>query len=154
MQAFIDFFTQWGYLGLCFGSFIAGSVFPLSSEALVIACVGPLRLDPWLCLLAATIGNVVGGITCYWVGHLGELEWIEKYFHVKEDKLHRAIRMLQGRGAWMGILGWVPMLGTAIVVALGYLRANFPIVVMSMTIGKVLRYAVLIWSTIGIANLL
>ena len=67
----IEFIAQWGYLGLLVTSFIAGSVVPLSSEAIIVACVGPLHLDPWWCLIAATIGNVTGGMTCYWMGTLG-----------------------------------------------------------------------------------
>ena len=58
MDAFVDFFAQWGYAGLFVGSFIAGSVIPLSSEALLVMCVGPLHLDPWICLLWALAGNV------------------------------------------------------------------------------------------------
>ena len=44
LDALIHFFTQWGYLGLFLGSFLAGSIVPFSSEALVIACVGPLHM--------------------------------------------------------------------------------------------------------------
>ncbi|OAV71582.1 hypothetical protein Barb4_00561 [Bacteroidales bacterium Barb4] len=31
------------------------------------------------CLVAATIGNFLGGMTCYWMGMLGKTEWLEKY---------------------------------------------------------------------------
>ncbi len=154
MDAFIEFFLQWGYVGLFVGSFIAGSVVPLSSEAIVVACVAPpLQLNPWWCLLAATLGNVAGGSTCYWLGTLGNLEWIERYAHVKKEKLDRAERFIQGRGAWMGFFAFIPLLGTAITVALGYMRANWPIVLLSMTIGKALRYAALIWGTLGVVHL-
>jgi len=37
LDTLIQFFTQWGYLGLLLGSFMAGSIIPFSSEALVIA---------------------------------------------------------------------------------------------------------------------
>ncbi|MBO7609790.1 MAG: DedA family protein [Muribaculaceae bacterium] len=151
MDAFAAFFLQWGYLGLLVGSFIAGSVVPLSSEAIVVACVGPFHMNPWFCLLAATIGNVSGGMTCYWLGTKGNLEWIERYAHVKKEKLERAERFIQGRGACMGFFAFIPILGTAITVALGYMRAGWLPVMVSMIIGKVLRYAAIIWGTIGIA---
>ncbi len=155
MDAFIEFFIQWGYVGLFVGSFIAGSVVPLSSEALVVAClVPPFQINPWICLFAATLGNVSGGTTCYWLGTLGNMEWIERYAHVKKEKLERAERFIQGRGAWMGFFAFIPILGTAITVALGYMRSHFPTVLLSMTIGKALRYAVLIWGTLGVASLL
>lgn len=80
MDAILQFLIDWGYWGLFLGSFIAGSVLPFSSEAVLAACVGPLGLDPVISIAAATAGNVAGGMTCYWMGHLGNMEWIEKYF--------------------------------------------------------------------------
>ena len=53
LDALINFFTQWGFLGLFLGSFMAGSIIPFSSEALVIACVGPLHMDPVTSLFVA-----------------------------------------------------------------------------------------------------
>ena len=76
MDFIIQFLIDWGYWGLFIGSFVAGSVIPFSSEAVLVACIGPLGLDPMLCTLFATAGNVAGGMTCYWMGHLGNMEWI------------------------------------------------------------------------------
>ena len=78
MDAILQFLIDWGYWGLFLGSFIAGSVLPFSSEAVLAACVGPLGLDPVISITAATAGNVAGGMTCYWMGHLGNMEWIER----------------------------------------------------------------------------
>lgn len=153
MDALIHFFTQWGFLGLFLGSFLAGSIVPFSSEALVVACVGALRMDPVTSLVVALAGNVSGGMTCYYIGHLGKIEWIEKYAHVSEEKLSRALHFMKNRGAWMGFFAFVPMLGTAISVALGYVRSNPWIVLVTMTIGKLIRYAVLIWGSLKIIDL-
>ena len=98
MDAILQFLIDWGYWGLFIGSFVAGSVIPFSSEAVLMACVGPLGLDPMLCTLFATAGNVAGGMTCYWMGHLGNMVWIEKYFHVKKDKIERATFRARARG--------------------------------------------------------
>jgi membrane protein YqaA with SNARE-associated domain len=149
----IAFLTEWGYFGLFLSSFVAGSVVPLSSEAVLVACVGPLHLTPWLCLVAALAGNVLGGMTCYWLGHLGNLAWIEKYAHVKKEKLDKAEAFCRGRGACMAFFAFVPILGSAITVALGYMRANVPIVLTTMTIGKAIRYALVIWGTLGFCSL-
>ena len=73
MDAILQFLIDWGYWGLFLGSFIAGSVLPFSSEAVLAACVGPLGLDPVISIAAATAGNVSGGMTCYWMGHLGNI---------------------------------------------------------------------------------
>ena len=42
MDAILQFLIDWGYWGLFLGSFIAGSVLPFSSEAVLAACVGPV----------------------------------------------------------------------------------------------------------------
>lgn len=154
MDAIIQFLVDWGYLGLFFGSFVAGSVVPFSSEAVLAACVGPLGLDPTMSVLSATAGNVAGGMTCYWMGHLGNMEWIEKYFHVKKEKLDRAEHYVKGRGAWMAFFAFIPILGSAISIVLGMMRANILIVIFSMTLGKIIRYALLVWGVVKAASLI
>ena len=153
LDALIHFFTQWGFFGLFLGPFLAGSIVPFSSEALVIACVGALHMDPVTSLFVALAGNVSGGMTCYYIGHLGKIEWIEKYARVSKEKLDRALRFMHNRGAWMGFFAFVPMLGTAISVALGYVRSNVWIVLLTMTIGKFLRYAAIIWGSLKLIDL-
>lgn len=154
LDSLIQFFTQWGYFGLFLGSFLAGSIIPFSSEALVIACVGALHMNPVTSLIVALVGNVSGGMTCYYLGHLGKIEWIEKYARVSEEKLNRALSFMRNRGAWMGFFAFIPMLGTAISVALGYVRSNPWIVLVTMTIGKMLRYAVIIWGSLKLIDVL
>ena len=150
----MQFLIDWGYWGLFLGSFIAGSVLPFSSEAVLAACVGPLGLDPVISITAATAGNVAGGMTCYWMGHLGNMEWIEKYFHVKKEKMDRAERFVHGRGAWMAFFAFIPILGSAISIVLGMMRANIWIVILAMTIGKILRYALLVWGILEASALM
>jgi len=152
LDALIHFFTQWGYLGLFLGSFLAGSIVPFSSEAVMTGLLAA-GLDPWLLIVYATIGNVAGGMFNYFVGRQGKMEWIEKYLHVKQKDMDRAQRFMAGRGAWMGFFAFVPMLGTAISVALGYVRSNVWIVLLTMTIGKLLRYAAIIWGSLKLIDL-
>lgn len=74
---------------------------------------------------------------------MGRMEWIEKYLHVKKDELGRAQRFMAGRGAWMGCLSVVPVIGDVITVALGLMRANVVISLTSMAVCKFLRYVLL-----------
>ena len=144
MDAFIDLLTSYGYTGMLLAAFLAGSFFPFSSE-LVMAGLMATGLDPWQLMIYGTIGNVLGSIFNYCVGRMGKLEWIEKYLHVKQKDLDRATKFMAGRGAWMGFFAFVPILGSAITVALGLMRANIPISLTSMAIGKFLRYVALIY---------
>lgn len=144
MDAIISLLISYGYWGMLFTAFVAGSFFPFSSEAVMTGLLAA-GLDPWLLVVYGTIGNVAGGMFNYGVGRMGRLEWIEKYLHVKQKDMDRATRFMAGRGAWMGFFAFVPVLGSAITIVLGLMRANVVISLISMTIGKSLRYAALIY---------
>ena len=89
MDAFIDstiqLLIEWGLPGLFISALLAGSIVPFSSELVLVALV-KLGLPPIACLISATLGNTVGGMTCYYMGRLGKISWIEKYFKVKKEK--------------------------------------------------------------------
>lgn len=153
MDAMIDSLIQllinWGYPGMFVSAFIAGSVLPFASE-LVLAALIKLGLNPMGCLIAATLGNTLGGMTCYFIGHLGKLEWIEKYLHIKPEKIAKTQKFLQGKGSFMAFFAFVPVIGSAIAVTLGYMRGNVWITTFSMMAGKALRYYILIQAMLAI----
>ena len=152
MDAFLQLLTEWGYAGMFISAFLAGTILPFSSEAVLLACVG-LGLDPVWSTISTTAGNALGGITCYWIGHLGKIEWIEKYLRVDKKQMDRAERFIRGRGSWMALFSFLPVIGDAILIVLGWMRANVWIVALSMTIGKLARYAILVAATLGVFEL-
>ncbi|MCI6182645.1 MAG: DedA family protein [Prevotella sp.] len=142
MGALIDILIDFGYWGMLAAAFLAGSFFPFSSEAVMTALVA-VGLDPVQLTIYATIGNVAGGLFNYGVGRMGRLDWIEKYLHVSKESLDKATKFMGGHGAWMGFFAFVPILGSAITICLGLMRANIIISVISITLGKFIRYAIL-----------
>ena len=142
MGALIDILIDFGYWGMLAAAFLAGSFFPFSSEAVMTALVA-VGLDPVQLTIYATIGNVAGGLFNYGVGRMGRLDWIEKYLHVSKESLDKATKFMGGHGAWMGFFAFVPLLGSAITICLGLMRANIIISVISITLGKFIRYAIL-----------
>ncbi len=144
MDLVIGFLTQYGYWGMLVAAFLAGSFFPFSSEAVMVALMAT-GLDPWLLMIYGTVGNVLGSVLNYGVGRLGRLEWIETYLHVKKADLDKAHRFLAGHGAWMGFFAFLPVLGSAITIALGLMRSNVVITLTAITIGKLFRYIILIY---------
>jgi len=144
MEWIVEFLIGYGYAGMLLSAFLAGSIFPFSSEAVMIALMAT-GLDPWLLMVYGTIGNVMGSVLNYSVGRMGKLEWIEKYLHVKKKDLDKAERFMAGRGAWMGFFAFLPVLGSAITILLGLMRANVVICFISITLGKIFRYLVLIY---------
>ena len=144
IESLVQLLTDWGYLGLFISALLAGSIVPFSSE-LVMGALVAMGLEPWLCVLTATLGNTLGGLTCYWLGRLGRIDWIEKYLGVKREKVERVQRFLQGRGALMAFFAFLPFVGEAIAVALGFMRSNLWLTTVSMFAGKLARYAAMLW---------
>lgn len=136
---FLTTLSEWGYAGLFIAAFLAGSVLPFSSEV-VLGLLIAAGYDTIGCTAAATAGNWLGGMTCYYIGRLGKTVWIEKYLKLSHEKLEKAQRFLQGKGSVMGFFSFVPGIGDAIVVALGLMRANLLGVSLSMLLGKGIRY--------------
>lgn len=144
MDAITHFLIDYGYWGMFLSAFLAGSVLPFSSEAVMLGLLAA-GVDPVPLLIYGSIGNVMGGMLNYGLGRLGKLEWLKKYFHLKQSSIDRAYKFMGGHGAWMGFFAFLPILGSAITVVLGLTRANLPLSVFSITLGKVIRYALLIW---------
>lgn len=146
MDAFIELLTQWGYGGLFVGAILAGSVLPFNSES-VMAALYVAGLDPWGLIFWGSLGNIIGSVINYFIGRMGKMEWIERYLKVKREKLERAQRWVAKYGAWMGLLAWIPLLGSAITVALGLMRSNIPLTFTAISIGKITRYVLVIYGT-------
>ncbi len=91
-------------------------------------------------MIAATLGNFLGGMSCYWLGMLGKIEWIEKYLKLDSQKIYKVQDWIKDKGSWMGFFVFLPGIGDFIAVALGFLRANIWIVAISMFLGKAIRY--------------
>ena len=136
MDFIIDLLTQYGYWGMLLAAFLAGSFFPFSSEAVMVGLMAT-GLDPWVLMIYGTVGNVLGSVVNYGVGRMGKMEWIEKYLHVKKEDLDKAQRFMAGRGAWMGFFAFLPILGSAITIALGLMRANIIISFREAVIKKI-----------------
>lgn len=130
-------------------AFLAATLLPLASE---LWFVGALALYPswaWLFFCAATLGNILGSATTYWLGgllaqKLTRRKWL--WLSIAKLKVdgHAAQRMQQ----W-GPLGlafaWVPVLGDALVLAAGWLRLPFIPCLCWLSLGKASRYAILWW---------
>ena len=135
----MEFLIDYGYIGVFIASFLAATVLPLSSEV-VLAGVLLAGASYWPCMIAASLGNFLGGMTCYWIGMVGKIEWVKKYLKMNVDRLLKVQHWLEGKGAWVGFFAFVPVIGDFIIVGLGFLRANIWITAFSMLAGKVLRY--------------
>ncbi len=129
-----------GYVGLFFACCLAASIVPFPSEAVFILCI--TNLDPVYCIIWATLGNTLGGLTLYWMGSLGKVEWLVKYAHIDYNRVRRIKFWLRHKGAPIAFLSFLPGMGQVIVIALGLMRCNWIKVMLFMCLGKGTRYIV------------
>ncbi|MDR0698106.1 MAG: VTT domain-containing protein [Tannerella sp.] len=135
----MDLLIEYGYIGVFIASFLAATILPFSSEV-VLTGVLMAEASYWPCMIAATTGNFLGGMTCYWLGMAGKTKWIEKYLHLDRSKLERIQHRIKNKSSWIGFFVFLPGIGDFIAVALGFLRSNVWVVAGSMFAGKALRY--------------
>ncbi|WP_101688691.1 YqaA family protein [Dysgonomonas massiliensis] len=142
----LDGLVEYGYVGLFIAAFLAATILPIGSEIVFVTLIA-MGLEPYTCLIVASIGNWLGGMTNYYLGKLGKIRWIEKYLKVPRSKIEKMHNWLKGKGAAMAFFSFVPVIGDVICLALGFMRANVLIVNVTMFAGKFLRYALLMYGT-------
>jgi len=152
IEAITQFFIDWGYIGLFISAFVAGSILPFSSEVVLTVLV-QMGADPMVCLLSASVGNTAGGLVCYWLGYLGNMEWIERWLKIDKQKMDKVSGFVKRYGAVMGLFGVLPWVGEVIIVLLGLMRANVYITTFTMFIGKFIRYLLIILALQGVNSL-
>lgn len=151
LDTITEFFVTWGYSGMFLAAVAAGSIIPIGSEVVLVLLLP--KLNPFWLIVFASLGNTIGGMTCFLLGWLGKREWIHKYLGVSQEKLDKATRFLSGRGAAMAFFAFLPYIGEAIAVALGLMRSNKWLSAGAMFVGKVIRYVVIYLGWLGIINL-
>lgn len=130
-----------GYFALFLSSFLAATVIPFSSEAILSGMLLAGYSLP-LILVLATLGNWLGGLTSYYLGYLGKETWIQKYLRIPQEKTDRFKKLINGKEGWIAFFCWLPFVGDVLAVSLGLLKVNPFRTFVGMLIGKALRYIV------------
>lgn len=153
VEAITDFFAEYGYWGMGVLAFFSGSIVPIASE-LLLAMFLNLGLDPVALVLVATVGNTLGGFTCYLLGYLTSKERVQKIFKISNKRMKRADLLIQKYGYWTASISFVPAIGEVLLVALGVMRVDKYKVLAVMALGKLIRYIFIAASFMGISSVL
>ena len=152
VEVLVEFFKDYGYWGMGMFAFLSGTIVPIASEVLLLFFLG-IGLDAVGVTLAATLGNVLGGVTCIALGWMVKKEWLLRFFKISEERMKRADRIIQKYGFWAAGLSFLPAIGEVILILLGILRADKAKVIIVMAAGKLIRSALLSASYVGLASL-
>lgn len=131
------------YAGLFAAAFLAATILPAQSEALL---AGLLLLDQhpvWLLVAVASVGNVLGSAVNWLLGRGIERFVERRWFPVKPSTLERASGWYRRHGKWSLLLSWAPIIGDPITIAAGVLREPFPTFLLLVAVAKTSRYLVL-----------
>jgi membrane protein YqaA with SNARE-associated domain len=119
-------------LSLFASSFLAATLLPGGSEAVLFAVLKAYPETLWTALAVATLGNTLGGMVSFGMGWL--LPQTQQLKHVEKVRKF---------GAPVLLLSWVPLIGDALCLAAGWLRLNPWQAVLYIAIGKFARYWVI-----------
>lgn len=124
-------------LTLFISSFLAATLLPGGSEAVL---AGVLLAYPelfWPALNIATIGNTLGGMSSYLIGRLlPDEEALSK----KTGRHVHGLEWTRHHGAPILLLSWAPLIGDILCVAAGWLRVHWLAALLFIAVGKFARY--------------
>lgn len=132
-----------GLAGLFLASFLAATLLPGGSEAVLFALLKLRPEQASTALLLATLGNTLGGMTTYGMARLLPERFVAG---LSPARLAQARRW----GPVSLLLAWAPVVGDALCAAAGALRLPVLPSVLWMALGKGLRYVFVAWGALAI----
>lgn len=142
-----------GLFGLFMAAFIAATIFPMQSEAVLVALLLSGGYSTAALLAVATTGNVLGAVLNWLLGGYVEHFRHRRWFPVGDKALEKAQRGYQRYGYWSLLLSWAPFGGDALTVVAGIMREPLWRFLLMVTLAKGGRYLVLIMLTQQAAKL-
>ena len=122
-------------------SFLSATLLPGSSEALLIALLIAKKTSVYGLLLAASLGNTLGGLTNIFLGRLLPLKRQGRWHDTAMTWLHRL-------GPAALLFSWLPVIGDLLCVLAGWLRFAWLPAMLFLAVGKTLRYIVIATATL------
>jgi membrane protein YqaA with SNARE-associated domain len=128
---------------LFFSAFVSSTVAPGGSEVLLAYLAKQDQHPEIALLLVATIGNTLGAWTTWVMGH-----WIatKKRSEVFELKHAKTIQAMRKWGAPLLLLSWLPLIGDGFCLVGGWLRLTLMPSMILIALGKLGRYAFVLWA--------
>ncbi len=138
----MEYFIEFGYIGLFIAAFLAATILPLSSEVVLTALLLS-GLSSSTLITVATAGNVLGALTNYAFGYWASMSVIKKWLKMSEEEFVRAEQRFKKYGMFSLCFAWVPIIGDPLTVMAGILRIRIVWFLLLVTVGKLARYIVI-----------
>ena len=128
------------YFILFISAFVDATLFPLQSEAVLVASLYHTPNLAWLLIAVASLGNILGSCVNWYLGLKIEQFKHKTWFPVSAKRLVQAQQVYQKYGSWSLLLSWVPVIGDPITLIAGLLKDNFWRFILIVSIAKTARY--------------
>lgn len=138
------------YAGLFAAAFIAATIFPMQSEAILVGLMLTGKYSVPGLIAVASIGNTLGSAVNWLLGRGIERFRGSRWFPATPAQLERAERWYRKYGKWSLLLAWLPVGGDAITVIAGVLKEPLWSFLLLVFIGKLARYLALAFATAGV----
>ncbi len=129
-----------GYLGLFVAAFVAATIIPAQSEAVLTALILTDNYSIAMLVLVASIANIAGSAMNWCLGRGLVRVRSRRWFPASEAQLSRATAWYAKYGLWSLLLSWVPFIGDPITIVAGILRTPFLSFILIVGFAKILRY--------------
>ena len=101
--------------------------------------------DAYALVFIATLGNVLGSLITYGMGRLGNEAVHKKWLRMSEAQVERGERWFGKYGGFSLLFAWLPVVGDPLCLVAGLLRYGLISFLILVTLGKLVRYAILAW---------
>jgi membrane protein YqaA with SNARE-associated domain len=138
------------YLTLAASAFVAATVFPLQSEAVLVGLMLTGDHAVWLLVLVASLANTAGSVVNWWLGGVIHRYRDRRWFPASPEALARAEGWYRRWGHWSLMLSWAPIIGDPLTVIAGVLREPLWRFLILVALAKTGRYVTLALITLGL----
>jgi membrane protein YqaA with SNARE-associated domain len=133
-----------GVWGLFASAFISSTLAPGGSEVVLAYLVKQAEIPAPVLLFVATVGNTLGAVTTWLLGL-----WTARKYPLdrllQDDKRHHSVLTVRRWGVPLLLLSWLPVVGDGFCFAAGWLRLSFPACLIAIALGKLWRYAAIVY---------
>lgn len=135
----MEYLIEIGYLGLFLSAFLAATILPLSSEAVLTVLLFK-DFNVATLIIVATAGNVLGSLTNYGIGYWLSIDVVKKILRISDNQLLKARERFHTYGILSLCFAWVPIIGDPLTLIAGVLRIRLAWFIILVTAGKLARY--------------
>ena len=138
------------YLTLAASAFIAATIFPLQSEAVLVGLMLTGDYPVWALVLVASVANTAGSVVNWGFGRLIHRYRDRRWFPASPQALARAEGWYRRWGHWSLMLSWAPIIGDPLTVVAGVLREPLWRFLLLVALAKTGRYVTLALITLSV----